>query len=77
MAKKEKEVVKEVEMKTPKVEVTKVEEVKSEQNVKVKPAQDINCYIGDQFYRLKKGVIVSVPRNVKEILQKAGMLDVI
>lgn len=68
MAKKE---VKEME----KVEINV--EVKEEKNVKIKPNQDINCYIGDQFYRIPKGKIVSVPQNVKDILQKAGMLDVI
>ena len=50
---------------------------KGNPNVRVKPNQDIRTYIGNQWYNLKKGKQETVPASVKNILQKAGMLDVL
>lgn len=52
-------------------------QVVSEPLAKVKLKQDFSAYIGNQWYRFKGGVVTSVPANVKEILQRAGMLDAI
>jgi len=46
-------------------------------NVRIKPNRDINTYIGDRWYRLKKGVEANVPAHVKEILSRAGCLEVL
>ena len=48
---------------------------KGNPNVRVKPNQDIRTYVGDSWYTLKKGKQETVPQNVKDILQKAGLLD--
>lgn len=58
---------KEVEVKTTKA--------KAEPNVRVNPKQDIRTFIGDQWYNLKAGKQVSVPKTVKDKLQRAGLLD--
>ena len=42
--------------------------------VKVCPATDYDCCIGGTYYHLKKGEIVEVPQNVKDILQRGDML---
>jgi hypothetical protein len=44
-------------------------------NVRVKPNKDIRTYIGDQWYNLKAGKVETVPKQVKDILAKSGMLD--
>lgn len=48
---------------------------KVEPEVKIRPNQDIKTYIGDRYWVIKKGEVKTVPKNVKEILMKAGMLD--
>jgi hypothetical protein len=57
------------------VEVKAKHKAKAEPNVRIKPNQDLRTYIGDQWYSLKKGEVQTVPANVKEILQRANMLD--
>ena len=71
-AKEAKEEAKEVEIQEVKVEAKKPSTMP---NVRIRPNQDLRTYIGDQWYTLKKGVVTTVPQNVKEILAKAGMLD--
>lgn len=58
-----------------KAEVETVTEVKTEPKVRINPNRDVRTYIGDQWYNLKAGVQVSVPKTVKEKLQKAGLLS--
>lgn len=62
---------------------TKVEQKAKEENtgivagtkpVKVCPVTNYDCCIGGTYYHLKKGVIVEVPQNVKDILQRGDML---
>ena len=62
-------------VKTAETVVEKVTEVKEEPKVRINPKQDIRTFIGDQWYNLKAGKQVSVPRTVKEKLQKAGLLN--
>jgi hypothetical protein len=57
------------------VEVKTKAKAKAEPNVRIKPNQDLRTYIGDQWYSLKKGEVQTVPANVKEILQRANMLE--
>ena len=64
--------VKEVEIQEVKVEAKNTSAIP---NVRIRPNQDLRTYIGDQWYTLKKGVVTTVPQNVKEILARAGMLD--
>lgn len=52
----------------------KVSEVKT---VTIKTADKVDCYIGDRYYRFKKGEVVEVPVDVKNILRRAGMLEAI
>lgn len=56
-------------------ELETVTEVKVEPKVRINPRQDVRTFIGDQWYNLKAGKQVSVPRTVKEKLQKAGLLS--
>ena len=49
--------------------------VVKEPQVRINPKQDIRSHIGDQWYNLKAGKIVSVPRTVKVKLERAGMLN--
>lgn len=69
-------------------EVTKVAEVQiqdlkvksankggSEPNVRIKVNKDVNTYIGDRWYNIKKGKVATVPQSVKIILNNAGFLD--
>ena len=74
--------VKEKEEAKEEVKEVEIQEVKAEAkntsvmpNVRIRPNQDLRTYIGDQWYTLKKGVVTTVPQNVKEILARAGMLD--
>lgn len=50
-------------------------ETKAQPNVRIKLARDVNSFIGDKWYRLKKGEDATVPANVKEILKQAGCLE--
>lgn len=43
-------------------------------NVKILPKDNHTCCIGGVRYYLKKGVQTNVPTEVKEILNKAGLL---
>lgn len=43
-------------------------------SVKILPRVDHNCYIGGTRYYLRKGVQTNVPQEVKDILNKAGLL---
>lgn len=43
--------------------------------VRVKVAKSVNCYIGDEWYRLSAGSTADIPKNVKEILLGAGYLE--
>lgn len=43
-------------------------------NVKILPKENHTCCIGGVRYYLKKGVQTNVPVEVKEILNKAGLL---
>ena len=45
--------------------------------VEIKLAEHVNCFIGGTRYTLQKGEVVSVPKNVKEILKTAGYLQAI
>lgn len=55
----------------------KKEDVKEIKLFDIKMKDSIECYIGDQYYRLKAGETYKVPANVKEILKRAGLLDAI
>lgn len=62
------------------VEVTapvEKKQVKNEKLIKVKLADKIECYIGDRYYRFKKGEEVEVPEAVKNVLKRAGLLEAI
>ena len=59
----------------PKVAVK--QEVKAQPNVRIKLARDINTFVGDKWYRFKKGETATVPSNVKDILKTAGCLEAI
>lgn len=62
-----------------------LEEVKEDKEVVVKQpemcrirlADKVDCYIGDRYYRFKKGEEAQVPVNVKDILKRAGLLEAI
>ena len=57
-------------------EVAEVAQPKgAEPKIRINPKQDVRTYVGDQWYNLKAGKQVSVPRTVKEKLQKAGLLN--
>lgn len=45
--------------------------------VPVKLKQKFECYIGDRYWRFAKGEIVEVPVNVKDILLRADLLEMI
>ena len=67
----------------PEVIVEPVLEVKEERKVvepemcDIKLKEKVDCYIGDRYYRFKKGEEARVPVNVKEILKRAGLLEAI
>lgn len=82
------EVTPEVEVETPQVEVeepkqdvevdAKVAEVKASDRpkgtVKIRMRVDHKCCIAMERYDLKAGKVYTVPENVKNILNKAGLL---
>lgn len=51
--------------------------VKEPEMCDIKLKEKIDCYIGDRYYRFKKGEEARVPVNVKEILKRAGLLEAI
>lgn len=50
---------------------------KKEKLVRIKMKDSIECYIGDKYYRLKKGVEYDVPEEVKARLKQADLLEAI
>ena len=58
----------------PTVEVN-AEPLKKEKLVEIKMKENIECYIGDKYYRLKQGEVVEVPVEVKDRLKSAGLLE--
>lgn len=60
----------------PKVSVKETEkESHKEGTSRVRMRVDHECYIGGEWYRLKKGSCYNVPDNVKRILGEAGLLS--
>lgn len=51
------------------------EPITKEKLVEVKIKDSIECYIGDRYYRLKKGEVVEVSEEVKDRLKSADLLD--
>lgn len=61
-----------------KEEVSVVKEVSvKEPKTRVVLNRNLDTYIGTTWYRFEKGKTYNVPKNVKEILLKAGFLAVI
>lgn len=63
----------------PKIEVEEEAKVvdttkKPKTDVKIKMREDHRCTVAMETYDLKKGKTYTVPRNVKNILNKAGLL---
>lgn len=56
-----------------KLEVKKIDV--AQPMVRVKPNRNMRPYIGDQYYDLVKGKVITVPANVKEILMRTNCLD--
>lgn len=52
-----------------------IEQKPAVKNVKILPKQNHTCSIGGTRYCLKKGVQTNVPVGVKEILNRAGLLN--
>lgn len=74
----EPEVIVEPVLEEEKEEVTKEEPVVKEPEMcHIKLKEKIDCYIGDRYYRFKKGEEALVPVEVKEILKRAGLLEAI
>lgn len=48
--------------------------VKVSGNVRIRMNADHRCYIGGEFYNLTKGQCYNVPQNVKDVLNRAGLL---
>lgn len=69
------EVVEEVAEATEVVEEA-IAEVK-EELIKVKLVENIECYIGDAYYRFKANETYEVPENVKNVLKNADLLQAI
>lgn len=59
------------------VEEVKKEEINQPKMYDIKLADKVECYIGDRYYRFKKGEEAEVTLNVKDILKKAGLLEAI
>jgi len=57
--------------------VNEVPAVKETEMCDIKLKDKVDCYIGDRYYRFKKGEEARVPVNVKEILKRAGLLEAI
>ncbi len=60
-----------------KEEVKEVPVAKEPEMCNIKLKEKIDCYIGDRYYRFKKGEEARVPVNVKEIHKRAGLLEAI
>lgn len=61
---------------TPTLEPQK-QEKQIEELVTIKIKTDLNCYIGDRYYRFIAGEVREVPQTVKERLMGAGLLEAI
>lgn len=77
------EVTEEVTVETEEIEENKglevdttvvAEEPKVKGNVRVRMNKDHQCFIGGEHYVLTAGQCYNVPANVKEILNRAGLL---
>ena len=53
------------------------EETTEKKKVKVRLVKDFSTNIGGKFWEFKGGKVVSVPENVKFVLARAGLLDVL
>lgn len=51
------------------------DEPKVKGNVRIRMNQNHHCYIGGENYNLVAGQCYNVPENVKNILNKAGLLS--
>lgn len=51
--------------------------VKQPEMCNIRLADKVDCYIGDRYYRFKKGEEAQVPVEVKNILRRAGLLEAI
>ena len=58
-------------------EVKEAPVVKEPEMCDIKLKDKVDCYIGDKYYRFKKGEEARVPVHVKEILKRAGLLEAI
>ena len=57
--------------------VNEVPAVKETEMCDIKLKDKVDCYIGDRYYRFKKGEEAQVPVEVKNILKRAGLLEAI
>lgn len=60
-----------------KEEATKEVAKATETLVTVKIKSELNCYIGDRYYRFNAGQVCEVPQHVKDRLMGAGLLEAI
>ena len=60
-----------------KEEVKEVPVVKEPEVCNIKLKDKVDCYIGDRYYRFKKGEEAQVSVEVKNILKRAGLLEAI
>lgn len=58
-------------------QVTKEVKPISEPLVTIKVKSELNCYIGDRYYRFDAGQVCEVPQHVKDRLMGAGLLEAI
>jgi len=58
----------------PEIVVDKTVTIPKDKMVQIKPNCDHRFYYGTQWFNLQKEVVTTVPEEVKERLQKAGML---
>lgn len=57
------------------VKAVEVDEAKKpKENVKIRLRKDHSCCIAMEFYDFKEGKVYTVPKNVKRILNRAGLL---
>lgn len=62
---------------TKKEVATVKEKPETEKLVTIKVKSELNCYIGDRYYRFNAGQVYEVPQSVKERLMGAGLLEAI
>ncbi len=61
----------------PELEVKEERKVVEPEMCDIKLKEKVDCYIGDRYYRFKKGEEAQVPVEVKNILKRAGLLEAI